>query len=232
MTTTLARPAIAQTLDDLHHEARSDLRRALPLLPRVLMSRLRGKPLMKALTPSLMRGMYIPVGRADGRLLYTFARGLRATRIVEFGTSFGISTLYLAAAAQDNGGHVFSTEIEPSKCRAAEANLKRAGLHDSATVLEGDALQTLKAVEGPIDMVFLDGWKDLYVPVLHLLLDKLRPGALVLADNINLADTRPYLDYIRSHPDFVSTPLPGNKMEYSAKVSSTSDGVRPKSSSE
>jgi predicted O-methyltransferase YrrM len=215
MTTTLDHPAVAQTLDELHQRARSDLRRALPILPRVLLGRLSGKPLMQSLTPSMMKNMYIPVGRSDGRLLYTLARGIHASRIVEFGASFGISTLYLAAAARDNGGKVFSTEIEPSKCRAAEANLRRAGLSDTATILEGDALQTLPAVAGPIDMVFLDGWKDLYIRVLETVLDKLRPGALIAADNINLADTKPYLDYVRAHPRLVSAPLPGNRMECS-----------------
>lgn len=218
---TLNQPAVAGTLNDLHQQPRSDLRRALPLLPRLLLSRISGKPLMRALTPAMAKHMYIPVGRADGRLLYTLARGSNAQRIVEFGASFGISTLYLAAAALDNGGHVFTTEIEPSKCRATEANLRRAGLAGSATVLEGDALETLREVEGPIDLVFLDGWKDLYIRVLELVLDKLRPGALILADNINLADTKPYLAHVRSHPQLVSAPLPGNRMEYSAKVSST-----------
>jgi predicted O-methyltransferase YrrM len=215
---TLDEPAVAQTLDRLHHAARSDLRRALPLLPRLLAGRLTGKPLMQTLTPALAKNMYIPVGRADGRLIYAMARGVRATRIVEFGASFGISTLYLAAAARDTGGHVFSTEIEPSKCLAAQENLGKAGLDGAATILEGDALQTLRAVEGPIDLVFLDGWKDLYVPVLQLLADRLRPGTLVLADNINLADTRPYLDFVRSHPHFVSSPLPGNRMECSWRL--------------
>ena len=132
---------------------------------------------MRSLTPALMKNMYIPVGRADGRLLYTMARGIHATRIVEFGASFGISTLYLAAAERDNGGTVVSTEIEPSKCRAAQENLRRAGLSDTATILEGDALQTLQTVAGPIDMVFLDGWKDLYIRVLETVLDKLPTSA-------------------------------------------------------
>jgi len=211
----LAEPKVARVLDELHRAARQDLRRAVGVLPRFLLGRLRGRSLMQSLTPSMAGGLYLPVSRRDGQLLYALARGTGARRIVEFGTSFGISTLYLAAAARDNGGRVVTTEIEAAKCRTAEANLARAGLADVVDVREGDALATLTAADGPIDLVFLDGWKDLYLPVVELLRPALRPGAVVAADNVNFADARPYLDRVRGGGDFVSATLPGGRMELS-----------------
>jgi predicted O-methyltransferase YrrM len=211
----LADPAVARVLDALHREARKDRRHALAVLPRFLVGRARGQSLMQALTPSMVRHMYLPVSRGDGRLLYSLARGTRARSIVEFGTSFGISTLYLAAAARDNGGRVITTEIEASKCRAATDNLRRAGLGDVVDVREGDALETLADVPAPVDLVFLDGWKNLYLPVLDRLLPALRSGSVVAADNVNFTDARPYLARVRGGADFTSAVLPGGRMELS-----------------
>jgi predicted O-methyltransferase YrrM len=219
--------AITAVLDDLHQAARRDWRQVYKVLPRFVFSKLTGRSLMRLLPPAMLRDMYIPVSRQDGRLLYGLARGTGARHIVEFGTSFGISTIYLAAAVRDNGGgRVETTEIEPAKCRAAAVNLRRAGLDDVTEVLEGDALQTLKAVEEPIDLVFLDGWKNLYLAVFELLKPRLRPGALIIADNVNLTDTKPYLARVRSDPDFFSTLLPGQRMECSWYLNASSDDDR------
>jgi predicted O-methyltransferase YrrM len=209
-------PAVAHILDRLHQAARGDWRHLLRVLPYFLLSKVTGRSFMRLITPGMLKGAYIPVSRQDGRLLFALARGIGAKHIVEFGTSFGVSTIYLAAAVRDNGGgRVISTEIESSKCRAARASIREAGLDHVATVLEGDALQTLKDVQFPIDLVFLDGWKDLYLPVLELLTPTLRDGAVVVADNVNLADTRPYLAHVRHNAPFVSALLPGGRMECS-----------------
>jgi predicted O-methyltransferase YrrM len=214
----LSDPAVVRVLEDLHRDARSDRRHAIAVLPRVVLGRLRGRSLMRTLTPAMLGSMYLPVSRRGGRLLYALAVGCGARRIVEFGTSFGISTVYLAAAAQRTGGRVVTTEIEASKCRAAEANLRRAGLDAVVDVREGDALETLTNVDGPIDLVFLDGWKDLYLPVLETVLPSLRAGAAVVADNVNFSDARPYLDRVRGGAEFVSAELPGGRMELSWHV--------------
>jgi predicted O-methyltransferase YrrM len=118
-----------------------------------------------------------------GRLLYVLALARRATTIVEFGASLGFSTIHLAAAARDigAGARVISTEIEPDKAHAARQNLGEAGLQDLVDLREGDALETLRNVD-PVDLLFLDGWNNLYLPVLDLLEPKLSPGALVIAD--------------------------------------------------
>jgi predicted O-methyltransferase YrrM len=142
---------------------------------------------------------YLPISAEGGALLYTLIRASRPETIVEFGTSFGISTIYLAAAATDNGrGHVLSTELSRAKVAAAQANLAEAGVADAVTILPGDALRTLADLPRRVDFLLLDGWKDLCLPVLLLLEDRLAPGALVIADDTTLLSMRPYLDYVHA----------------------------------
>jgi predicted O-methyltransferase YrrM len=126
-----------------------------------------------------------PIAVADevGELLYVLAFGRRARTIVEFGTSLGVSTIYLASAIRDAGdGVVIGTEFQPEKARRAAANLAEAGVADVVDLRVGDALETLRDLAGPIDLLFLDGWNDLYLTVLEMLEPRLRPGALVAAD--------------------------------------------------
>ena len=140
----------------------------------------------------------LAVSRSTGRLLYMLARGRGARHIVEFGTSFGISTIHLAAALRDNGGgRLITSEFESSKVARARGNLEAAGLMDLVEIREGDALQTLATdLPDTIDLVLLDGAKALYPEILDLLESRLRPGAFVLADN---ADHSPdYLARVRS----------------------------------
>ena len=144
--------------------------------------------------------LYIPVSPEGGRLLYTLVRASRPSTVVEFGTSFGISTIHLAAAVRDNGtGRVVSTELNAAKVARARANLAEAGLADLVTILEGDARETLADLPGPVGFVLLDGWKGLYLPVLLQLEPRLAAGALVLADDtVSMADQMTdYLSYVR-----------------------------------
>jgi predicted O-methyltransferase YrrM len=139
----------------------------------------------------------LPVSRETGRLLYMLAYSSGARNIVEFGTSFGISTLHLAAALRDNGGgRLITTEFEPSKVARARANLTEAGLIDLVEIREGDALETLSTdLPETIDLLLLDGAKALYPEILSLVESRLRPGALIVADN---ADYSPdYLARVR-----------------------------------
>jgi predicted O-methyltransferase YrrM len=195
----------------LHAEARGDRLRFLGLVPRVVLGRLRGQGLWEVMTPEAMKDFYIPVSPEQGRFLYLTARALCARRVVEYGTSFGISTLYLAAAVKANGGgQVIGSEIEPGKHARAVAHLEEAGLADVAEVRLGDALETLRDVEGPIDLVLLDGWKELYLPILEMLTPRLRPGAVVLGDNIFTfrRSLRPYVEHVQSgRHGFESTTL-------------------------
>jgi predicted O-methyltransferase YrrM len=165
-----------------------------------------------------LKDLWLPVTRETGALLYMLARSARAQNIVEFGTSFGISTLYLAAALRDNGeGRLITCEFEPSKVAKAKEHLAEGGLMDLVDVRAGDALKTL-AVDLPktIDLLLLDGAKALYNDVLNLLENRLMPGALIVADN---ADYSPdYLARVRS-PDsgYLSLPF-GKDVELSIRL--------------
>jgi predicted O-methyltransferase YrrM len=140
----------------------------------------------------------LAVSRETGRLLYMLARACQARTIVEFGTSVGISTLHLAAALRDNGGgRLITTEFEPSKLIRARENLRAGALLDLVEIREGDALQTLGADLPPsIDLLLLDGAKALYPDILRLLESRLRPGALILADNADYSPS--YMAYVCS----------------------------------
>jgi predicted O-methyltransferase YrrM len=141
---------------------------------------------------------YLPISAQGGVLLYALVRASRPETVVEFGTSFGISTIHLAAAVADNGhGHVLTTELSTAKVTAARANLVVAGLADAVTILPGDALETLRDKPARVDFLLLDGWKDLCLPVLRLVEGRLAPGALVIADDTTMPSMNAYLDYVR-----------------------------------
>nr|WP_246711956.1 class I SAM-dependent methyltransferase [Phyllobacterium myrsinacearum] len=158
-----------------------------------------------------LKDLWLPVSRQTGELLYMLARSSRAKTIVEFGTSFGISTLYLAAALRDNGGgRLITSEFETSKVARARQNLTDGDLIGLVEIREGDAVKTLSAdLPERIDLVLLDGAKSLYTEVLALIESRLQPGALVIADN---ADYCPeYLLHVRSSVGgYMSTSFPDN----------------------
>ncbi|MFL1550505.1 O-methyltransferase [Pseudomonas sp. D47] len=134
---------------------------------------------------TMLKDLWLPVSRDTGHLLYMLARSSKARAIVEFGTSFGLSTLFLAAALRDNGGGVLiGSEFEPSKIALARKHFIEGGVNDLIDIREGDALVTL-ATDMPeaVDLLLLDGAKALYGDVLNLMEKHLRPGALVVADN-------------------------------------------------
>ena len=159
----------------------------------------------------------------SGRLLYTLVRAARPATVVEFGMSLGLSAIHLASAVRDNGaGRVVTTELSAAKVATATATFAEVGLADLITVLAGDALQTLADLDAPVDFVLLDGWKELYLPVLRLLEPKLSPGALVVADNTGLPDTQPYVDHVRDPANgYVSVAFPvreSDAMEISCRA--------------
>jgi predicted O-methyltransferase YrrM len=188
MTNTLASPAVRTTLDRLFAAAEHDDDHRVEVAADASWQD----------RSDALAGVYMPISASGGDLLYALIRSARPTTVVEFGTSYGISTIYLAAAVRDNGvGQVLSTELSATKIAAAGGNLAEAGLADVVTILPGDALATLADVPGPIGLVLLDGWKPLCLPVLRLLEDRLAAGALVVADDSTFASMRDYLDYVR-----------------------------------
>lgn len=178
-------PRIAEELARLHDAARA-ARDAM---------RARGGFKPEEDTDDIVRlgSEFLALSPDEGRFLYMLARFAGARKVVEFGASFGISTLYLAAALRETGGTMVTTEVHPDKCAALRESFARAGVEDIVTLLEGDARETLKGAEGPLDLVFLDGWKSMYLPVLDLLRPGLRPGALVVADNVDHEGAREYV---------------------------------------
>jgi predicted O-methyltransferase YrrM len=206
----LQSPAVARTLARLHDGARGDMLRIARVAPFVVPEFLGFRKSDDSRLSHHMREVYVPVSRSQGHMLYLIARSIQAQRVVEFGTSFGISTIYLAAAMKDNGGGlVIGTELEPTKHAKANQHLREADLDRFVDVRLGDAMKTLADVEAPIDMVLLDGWKDAYLPILKLLKPKLRPRAIVLADNIFTFKKalRPYVEYMQGNNGFVSGTL-------------------------
>lgn len=199
--TTLTNHPVASLLDRLFDEADAVQIAAIPAVAEL--SKDERDRLLRSKTEYLnlyhrLKDVPLPVSRQTGELLYMLARSCRARNIVEFGTSFGVSTLYLAAALRDNGGgHLITSEFEPSKVARARDHLEQGGLLDLVDIRAGDALETL-ATDLPeqIDLLLLDGAKALYPEILGLVRSRLRPGALVIADN---ADMNPdYVALVRS----------------------------------
>lgn len=219
--TTLTESPLAPLLDRLFHEADAISPLAIPAV--AALSPEERERMMRSKTDYLdfyarLKDAPLPVSRETGRLLYLLARSARATSIVEFGTSFGISTLHLAAALRDNGGgRLVTTEFEPSKVARARKNLEQAGLSDLVEIRVGDALQTLASeLPSSIDLLLLDGAKSLYPDILQLVAPRLRPGAAIIADN---ADHSPaYLEHVRApHGGYLSMPF-ASDVELSIRV--------------
>jgi predicted O-methyltransferase YrrM len=204
--TTLASERVAQLLTKLHQDAEDSDREHVEAMMAAI-----GAPdaSMDELIAGLLAeersdyhaiyqryaGNYLAVTPTYGRFLYAMARACKATRIVEFGTSMGISTIYLAAALRDNGGgRLIGSEFQPGKVARARANLEAAGLGDLVEIREGDARETLKDAGGEVDLLLVDGAFSLYLPVLKLVEPYLRPGAVVLGENAFDPD---YLNYVR-----------------------------------
>ena len=220
--TTLISPELAGLLDRLLAQASAadeETQLAVADLSEAEQARLmRSKTDYRALYGRL-NNVPLAVSRETGALLYMLARGARARNIVEFGTSFGISTLHLAAALRDNGGgRLITSEFEPSKVARARDNLAAGRLDDLVEIREGDALKTLRAdLPDTIDLVLLDGAKALYPDILDLVERRLKPGAFVVADN---ADHSPdYLARVRSPASgYLSVPF-GGDVELSMRLS-------------
>lgn len=164
------------------------------------------------------RDLYLPVSRETGVLLYALGRACGARSVVEFGTSFGLSTIHLAAAVRDNGGGlVIGTELEPIKAARARRNLEAAGLSELVEIREGDALTSLADnLPERLDFVLLDGAKGLYPAVLERLAPRLRSGAVLVADNAD--DAPEYLARVRAPGGpFVSLPF-GPEVEVTVRA--------------
>ncbi|MBZ4323748.1 O-methyltransferase [Streptomyces huiliensis] len=178
----------------------------------------------RSLFEQVRDSLAVAVPPEAGTLMYQLVRATRAAKVVELGMSLGVSTVYLAAAVRDNGGEgrVYTTEIDEAKIKQGRATLADAGVADLVEVLEGDALQTLNSVPDGVQFVLLDGWNESYLRVMKILEPKLAPGALVLADDVNLFGEGcvDFLEYVRDPANgYLSVNFPmGEGLELSMRV--------------
>jgi predicted O-methyltransferase YrrM len=151
----------------------------------------------------------VALDRDKAEFCYQLCRASNARRIVEIGTSYGVSTLYLAAAVRDNvqaggDGIVIGTEYEPGKAKAARQHFAQAGLSRFIDLREGDLRQTLKQIDGPVDFMLVDIWIAMARPALEMVAPHLRPGAIVVCDN-----TKQYRSDYADYFAFVNDPANG-----------------------
>jgi predicted O-methyltransferase YrrM len=206
-------PRTAEVARRLHAQADRQLLRVLPALLPKLPAMVLGRS--TSTSPRQRRAMddkFLALDRAQGAYCYAQARAVQARTVVEFGTSFGVSTLWLAAAVRDNGGGtVIGTELVEHKAEQARAHVREAGLEEYVDIRQGDARATLRDLSGPVDFLLNDGWPEAALHVLRLLTPALRPGAVVVTDNVGAmrGDYADYTAWIRN-PDngYVSLTVP------------------------
>jgi predicted O-methyltransferase YrrM len=189
MTHTLTTPPVAPLIERLFADAEQSTQKMRQmfghLTPQERAARMADANADYRAFYSRAKDIHMSVSPETGRLLYMLARGNGARAIVEYGTSFGISTLHLASALRDNGGgKLIGSEFEPSKLAHARNNLKAGGLEDLVEIREGDAVETLsRDLPKTVDLLLLDGHKPLYAKILSFVAPHLRPGSYLVADN-------------------------------------------------
>ncbi len=179
--------SVEKVLRNLHADAKKDYMRI-------------GKGVVKSIfrpmQPSDFEHAYLPISQEQGEAIRQLVVENDCKNVVEFGTSFGISTIYLADAVRQTQGKVITTELLESKAKRAIQNISEAGLSDLVEVKIGDAMETLKGFSEPIDFLFLDGWKDLYLPLFQMLEPQFHASTMIYADNMDMAGTQYYGNYV------------------------------------
>jgi predicted O-methyltransferase YrrM len=172
--------------------------------------------------------LMLAVGPDTGRLLNTLIQATSAKRVLEIGGSMGYSTIWQAEAVERNGGTLTTLEAVPSKVEILRRRVSQAGLDATVKIIEGNALEALPRLEGPLDFVLVDAWKADYPAYFDLVFPKLVAGGVIVADNITLpappdAGILDYLNKARSHPHAQSQLLPvGSGLELTIKLRSSS----------
>ncbi len=190
---TIQQEQISSTIKDLYLDSKYD---GIKMIKGV------AKSLIRPMQPSDFKEAYLSISKEQGEDLKELIIENKLKHIVEFGTSFGISTLFMAQAAIEIGGKIITTELIQSKALKAIENFKMAGVNHLIEVWVGNAVQTLKQYKEPVDLLFLDGWKDLYLPVFELLESNFHSNTLVYVDNANMTDTQKFLAVIGKNPNY------------------------------
>ncbi len=153
----------------------------------------------------------LTVGEDVGQLINIIAKSLEAPRILEIGTSYGYSGIWLAEAARATGGRLTTLELHDYKSNHAREMAERAGLAGHVDFLVGDAVELIESLPGMFDLILLDLWKDMYVPCLEAFYPRLSPGAIIVADNMIFPggpEVARYGRAVRARPGITSVLLP------------------------
>ena len=140
----------------------------------------------------------------DAMMLRILVESIRAKRGVEVGSANGFGAINMGIGFERNGGHLYTLEIDPRMVKECRENLQKVGLENTVTCIEGDALKTLTQLEGEFDFVFIDARKEDYFRYFKLLEPKLKPGAVIVADNVIVSANamKDFLDYIQESPGY------------------------------
>ena len=175
---------IKATLIELYNDAKNDKTRIIKGLV---------KSIIRPMQPEDFKHAYLSITEEQGLFLVELIKKNKFKNIVEFGTSFGISTLFLAQGALETKGRIITTELIASKAEKAMENFKKAEVSNIIDVRIGDAMQTLQNHKAPIDLLFLDGWKDLYQPLFNMLESNFHTNTIIYVDNANMSESRAFL---------------------------------------
>lgn len=194
---------ITATLNELFEDAKYDI---------LKMMKGAAKSAFRPMQPTDFKDAYLSISREQGEELIKLIVNNKLKNIVEFGTSFGISTLFLAQGVLETEGHIITTELIESKAQKAIENFKKAGVNDLIQVRVGDAMETLKNHDKPIDLLLLDGWKDLYLPLFQMLESNFHTNTFIYVDNAEMADTKAFLNTISQNKKYHLQSLFGGKV--------------------
>lgn len=184
---------VANVITELYQDAKHD---HLKMVKGVV------KSAFRPIKPADFKDAYLAISREQGEDLKKMIVEKQLKHVIEFGTSFGISTLFLAQAARQIGGRVVTTELIESKAQKALENFRRAGVEDLIQLRIGDALQTLKGHSSPIDLLLLDGWKDLYLSIFQMLEPNFHTNTIIYVDNADMAASRTFLHTVAQNPKY------------------------------
>ena len=161
------------------------------------------KSIFRPLRPSDVKDVYLSITEEQGKDLKRLIIKNNLRNVVEFGTSFGISTLFLAQGIVETHGKITTTELIESKAQKAIANFEQAGVSEYIEVRIGDALKTLENYHEPIDLLVLDGWKNLYLSIFQMLEPYFSANTFIYVDNANMTETQIFLKHVSKNPKYI-----------------------------
>lgn len=200
--TAVTQEQIENTLENLFSKSKND---------HLKMIRGVAKSVFRPIMPADFKDVFLSISKEQGIDLKQLITNNGIKNILEFGTSFGISTLFLAQGALETGGTIITTELIESKANTAIENFKKAGVSDIIEVRMGDSMNTLKNHNTPIDLLFLDGWKNLYLPLFRMLEHNFHSNTIIYVDNADMRETQFFLNTVKKNQNYKFESLYSNK---------------------